>query len=80
MRVAGKENERMLQDQGSDPHIIRRDGSALLSQLPVNGGIMVRCLFIGVEHAYAGLEQKSPQDGFIPRPLTTYGKARAQFS
>ncbi len=55
MRVAGTQDERMLQHEGRDPHIIRRDGSALFPQLPVNSAVMVRGLLIGVEHADAGL-------------------------
>ena len=47
MRVAGKQNERMLQDEGRDPHIIRRDGSALLSPLAVNRAAVMGGLLIG---------------------------------
>jgi hypothetical protein len=36
MCVAGEQDKRMLQDEGCDPHIIRRDRSALPSQLPEN--------------------------------------------
>jgi hypothetical protein len=55
MRVAGAEDKRMLQDERRDPHIVGWDGSALFAQLPVKGGVMMRGLFIGIEHADAGL-------------------------
>jgi hypothetical protein len=67
MRVAGQQNERMLQDEG-DPRVVGRDGRALLSQLPVNGTVLLRCLFIGVEDANTGLQQKTAKDGVVARP------------
>ena len=53
MGVAGTQYERMLQDQSRDPDIVGRDGSALLTELPVYGGIVMRGLFIGKEHPNA---------------------------
>ena len=80
MRVAGKQNERMLQDQGRDPHIVRRDRRTLLSQLPVNSAVLMSCLFVGVQHANAGLQEKTTEDGLVARSLSTDGKSCAQFS
>jgi len=40
MRVPGTQNKRMLQDEGRDPHIVGRDGSALFPQLPENSAVM----------------------------------------
>jgi len=68
--VAGTQDKGMLQDEGCDPHVIRRDGSALFSQLPVHSTIVMRCLFVGVENAHTGLEQEPAENGFIARPLT----------
>jgi len=68
MCVAGTQNKRMLQDESRDPHIVGRDGSTLLAQLPVNGAVMVRGLFIGIEHTDARLQQKTAQDSFVARP------------
>ncbi len=31
VRVTGKQDKRMLQDEGCDPHIVRRNGGALLT-------------------------------------------------
>lgn len=70
----------MLQDKGRDPHVVRRDGSALLSQLSINRAVMMGRLFIGVEHADTGLHQKTPQNSLVARPVTTHGKSGAQFS
>ena len=76
MRVTGEQDERMLQDEGCDPHVVRRDGSALLSQLAVNGGVMMGRLFIGIEHTDAGLQQKTAQDGFVARSLAARQQIR----
>ena len=65
MRVTGKQDQRMLEHQGRDPHIVRRDGGSLLTQLPVNGGVMMRRLVVRIERTYAGLEEKAAQDGFV---------------
>jgi hypothetical protein len=85
VRVAGAQDKRMLQDESRDPHIVRRDGTALLAQLPVNGAVMMSGLFIGVEHADAGLHEKSAQDSFVARSRTAHSKTAlskpsAQFS
>ena len=49
----------MLQDERSDPHIVRWNRRALLTQLAVNGGVMMRGLLIGIEHADTGLQKKN---------------------
>ena len=77
MCVAGTQNERMLQDEGCDPHIVGRDGSALLAQLAVDGAVMVRGL---LEHTDARLQQKTAQDSLVARSLTAHCKSGAQFS
>ncbi|HSP63116.1 MAG TPA: hypothetical protein VLQ90_09060, partial [Pyrinomonadaceae bacterium] len=78
--VTGKQDMRMLQDESCDPHVVRRDGSALLTQLPVNGSVMVRRLLVGIQHTDPRLEEKAPEDGFITRSLGTDGKSGAQFA
>ncbi len=80
MRIAGTQRERMLQDERRDPHIIGRDGSALFSQLAVDSSVMMRCLFIGVEHSNTGFQQKAPEDGLVARPLISDGKSGAQLA
>ncbi len=35
MEITRAQDKRMLQDQGRDPHVVPRNGSALFSQLPV---------------------------------------------
>ena len=80
MCVAGKKDKRILQDEGGDPQIVRRDGGTLLTQLPVNGGVMMRRLLVGIEHADTGLQEKSAQDGFVARSLAAHGKSGTQFS
>ncbi|MGC1372633.1 MAG: hypothetical protein WA824_10895 [Candidatus Sulfotelmatobacter sp.] len=69
----------MLQHKGCDPHIVGRNRCTLLA-LPINSAVMMRGLFIGVEHTDAGLQQKTPQDGFVARALTAHSKSGAQFS
>jgi hypothetical protein len=71
MCVAGEQNERMLQNESRDPHIVGRNGSALLSHLPVNSTVIMSSLFIGVEHANPGLQQETAENTFIPRSLST---------
>ena|ERR1700722_5752261 len=80
MCVPGAQNKRVLQHEGCDPHVIGRDGSALLSELAVDRGIVMGGLFVGIENTNAGLEQKSAQDSFITRSLAAYSKSGAQFS
>ena len=59
VRVTGTQDKRMLEDESRNPHIIGRNGSALLTQLPVNGGVMIRRLVVGIEHTNARLEEKA---------------------
>jgi len=49
MGVAGTQDKRMLQDECCNPHIVNRNGGTLLTQLPVNGGVMMRRLLVGIE-------------------------------
>ena len=77
MRVTGKQDERMLQDESCDPHVVGGDGGALLAQLPVDGGVVVGRLLVGVEHADAGFQKKTAQDGFVARSLAADRKSGA---
>jgi len=70
----------MLQYQGCDPHIVGWDRRALLTQLPVNGGVVMRRLFIGLEHANTGLHEKVAKDSFVLRPLGSHRESSAQFA
>jgi hypothetical protein len=70
----------MLENQGSDPHIVGWDGRALLPQLAVNGCVVMRRLLIAIEHADAGLQQKAAEDGFVAGALGADGKSSTQFS
>lgn len=79
VRVTGKQDKRMLQDEGCDPHIIRWDGRALLAQLPINGGVMMRRLVVGIEHTNARFKQKAAQHCFVLRSLGAHCKSGAQF-
>ena len=49
-------------------------------QLPVNSAVMMRGLFVGIEHTNAGFQQKASQDGFVARSLTAHSKSGPQFS
>lgn len=42
------QGKRMLEHQGSDPHIVGRYGSPLLAQLAVDGGVVISGLFVSV--------------------------------
>jgi len=77
MRVTGEQDQGMLQDEGCDPHIIGWDRSALLPQLPVNGGVVMGGLLVGIEDSDAGLQQKAAQDSFIAGSLAADGKSGA---
>ncbi len=68
MHTAVAQAQRVLQHEGGNPHIVCRDGGTLLTQLPVDGGVMVGGLFIGVQHTYAGHHQKAAQNGFTRSP------------
>lgn len=70
----------MLQGEGRDPHIVRRDGGALLTQLPVNSGVVMRRLLVGIEHADTGLQEKTAQDSFVARSLAPNCKSGSQLS
>jgi len=80
MRVTGEQDQGMLQDEGCDPHIIGWDRSALLPQLPVQGGVVMGGLLVGIEDTDARLEQKTAQDSFIAGSLAANRKSGAQFS
>jgi hypothetical protein len=41
----------------------------LLAQLSVNSAVVMSCLFVGVKHADAGLQEKSSEHGFVFRSL-----------
>jgi hypothetical protein len=72
VRIPCKQDQRMLQDESGDPDIVRRDGRALLPQLPVNGGVVMCRLVVGIEHTYARLEEEPAQNGFVPRSLRAH--------
>jgi hypothetical protein len=80
MRVTGEQDKRMLQDKGRDPHIVGWDGSALLAQLPVNGGVVMGGLLVGIEDTDTGFQEKSAEHRFVARSLSADGKSGAQFS
>jgi hypothetical protein len=70
----------MLQHKSGDPHVVGRDGSALFAKLPVNGSVMMSCLFIGVEHSYPGFHQETAEHNLVSWSLTAHGKSCAEFS
>ena len=78
--VAVKEGKGMLKDQCGDPHVVNGNRLALLSQLPVKGGVMMGGLLVGVKHANARFQKKSPENGLVVRPLASDGESRAQFA
>jgi hypothetical protein len=41
---------------------------------------MMRRLLVGIEHADAGLQEKTAQDGFVSRSLAVHSKSGAQLS
>jgi len=79
MRIPRVKDERILEDEGRNPHIVRGDRSALLPQLPVSGRIMMGCLLICIKNTNAGLKKETAQNSFIARPLAAYGKTGTQF-
>jgi hypothetical protein len=52
----------------------------LLSQLPVNGAVLQRCLFVSAEHANTGLQQETAKNSLVARSLSAHSKSGAQFS
>lgn len=80
MRVAGEEDERMLQNKRRDPHIVGGDWGALFAELPVDVRVVVRGLLVGIDNPDTRLEKESAQDGFIAWSLAAHGKPGTQFS
>lgn len=78
--VTSKQDKRMFEDESCNPHIVRWDGRSLLTQLPVNGTVVMRCLVVGIEYPNPRFEEETPQDCFIVRSLSTNCKAGAQFA
>ena len=72
MGVTSEQDKRMLQDEGRDPHIVGRDGSALLAQLPVNGGVVMGGLLVGKEDIDTGFQEKTAQNGFVTGSLAAH--------
>ena len=63
--VARMQHQRVLQDERRQPHVVRRNRSALLSQLPEDRRIVVRRLIVCEEDPYATLRQESAEDPFV---------------
>src|SRR6185312_806115 len=78
--ITGEQNQRVLQDQCGDPHIVCRNGRPLLAQLPVNSGVMMSRLLVRIEHPDTRLQQETAEDRFVVRTLVADGEAGAQFS
>lgn len=79
MHVARAQHQRMLQDKGRNPHIVGGDWCSLLSELPINISVMMRCLLIGIKDADVRLEQQPSQSSFIAGFLRPCGKSSAKF-
>lgn len=63
--VAGTEDQRMLEDQSCDPHIVGGYRCALFPELTVNVGVVVCCLVVGIEDADARFHEEAAEDGFV---------------
>jgi len=80
MGVAGEQDERMLEDERGNPHIVGGDRSTLLPQLAVHSAIVMRGLFVGIKNSDAGFQEETAQSGLVARSLRADGKSRSQFS
>ena len=67
-----------MRAKGGDPDVVGRNGGALRSQLPVDGGVVERRFFIGEHDLDAGLDQKLLQHSLVLRTVLTHGKAGSE--
>lgn len=65
--VAGKQHEVVLDGQGRDPDVVRRDGGALLPKLEEEAGVVMGGLLVGPQDPYPGPIQQNCQ-GPLVRP------------
>ena len=70
----------MLKNERCDPHVVCRDGGSLFPQLPVNRGVMVGCLLVGVKDSDSRFQEKPSQHRFVPGALAPGGKSRPQLA
>lgn len=56
MSIARKQDQRVLENKSRNPHIVRRNGRALLAELPVQARVVMRGLIVGIDNADAWLQ------------------------
>ena len=60
MCVGRAEDQAVLNDEGGDPEVVRRDRASLPLQIAVQSGVVMRCLFIRQQQADLRLPQEFP--------------------
>jgi len=80
MSIGSTKLDAMLEGERGNPEIIRRNGSALLSQLQENPGVMLRGHFIWGKHAHPRAGEELPETRLISRLPVSGGESGPQFS
>ena len=80
MPIGSAEDQVVLDDQGRDPEVVRRNGRALPAELEMELGIVVRRPFIGQEDGNPGTAQEPLQVGGIGRFPISGRKAGAKLA
>lgn len=78
--ISRVQNEIVLKNQGSEPHVVGRNRRSLFSELKKNRGIVMRSLVIGEDDIDAFLKKKASQCSLVLRLTTTVGEACPQFA
>ena len=78
--VSVVENQIVLQDDRCKPHVVRRNGRALLSQLAKHSGVVMRGLVIGKDDLDTVFQEETSENLLVLRLTATVGKAGAKLA
>ena len=67
MPIGSAQNQSVLNDEGRDSEVVRRNGGALPAKLKIEPGIVMRRLFVGQEDGDPGTAQEPLQVGGVGR-------------
>ena len=80
MLVSGMKRKIVLEHQCCKPHVVRWNWSALLPQLPEQGGVVMRGLIVGIQDADPFLKKKTPENLFVFRRPPAMGESGSKFA
>lgn len=72
--IACVQGQPVLQDEGSDPDVVGRDGGALPAELTIHRGVLLGRLIVGEERVDLGLGEKQTQDPLVFGSALAHGK------